>query len=191
MKKIFLTCLFLGLAAGFVYVGVKEGGNTLIGGIVLAVLFAVLGIRQLSKKPGGKDAAPAPAAKAPARPRQAPKFVNFSVAGATYQNDDGSDRQTILRHIKFQDAPYVTGDSADVEIAPFTYRGEPAFRVLINGYQIGNVPREKIADVRDAVDHGAQVSGFQVTGGGKGRDGSNLYYGCDIALRYPDGVPLQ
>lgn len=190
MKKFLSSLLFFVLAALFLYVGVTQGGNALIGGAVFAAVFVFLGIRRLAKSSGQKPAgasrpaaAPSPKPAAP-DPAQKYHFVNFSVAGVTFKNDDGSDRQTILRHIHFQDAPYVTDGSADVEIQPYDYQGSPAFRVLVNGYQIGNVPRDKIQEVQNAVDHGAEVSGFAVTGGGAVK-GEKINYGCDIALRWP------
>ncbi len=190
MKKYLSSLLFFVLAALFLYVGVTQGGNTLIGGAAFAAIFVFLGIRRLVKYSGQKPAeasrpaaAPSPKQAAP-EPAQQYNFVNFSVAGVTFKNDDGSDRQTILRHIHFQDAPYVTDGSADVEIQSYDYQGSPAFRVLVNGYQIGNVPKDKIPDVQNAVDHGAEVSGFHVTGGGS-VNGKKINYGCEIALRWP------
>ena len=183
MKKLLSGLLFFVLAALFLYVGVTQGGNTLIGGAAVAAVFVFLGIRRLVKSSGQKPAEASRPVPAP-EPTQQYNFVNFSVAGVTFKNDDGSDRQTILRHIHFQDAPYVTDGSADVEIRHFEYQGNPAFRVLVNGYQIGNVPRNKISDVQNAVDHGAEVSGFRVTGGGS-VNGEKINYGCDIALRWP------
>lgn len=108
-------------------------------------------------------------------------FVNFSVAGVTYKNEDGSDRQTILRHIKFQDPPYVPAGSSDVdvEIKKYSYKGAPAYHCIVNGYIIGSVPADKVQDVAEAVKHpDAAVTGFQITGGGR------YNYGCDIAIRY-------
>ena len=198
MKKLFPGIIFLLLAALFVAAGIREGGSILIGGAALGALFLFLAVRSFVRKaknaPAVRRDAPAPAAPAkPAQPaRQEYQFVNFKVAGVTFKNEDGSDRQTILRHIKFQDPPYITDpDNVDIEIKHFEYQGEPAFRCVVNGYTIGNVPKAQVQEVADAIEHGAVVSGFHVTGGGS-MDGEKIRYGCDIALRYPaSDRPLQ
>lgn len=191
MKKSVLFFLLSVLSAAACF-RVKESGALWIG-LAAAALFLFLAFRAFPKKVKTSQTAPARAASpaqaskpaAAQKPEQPFSYVNFSVAGVTFRNDDGTDRQTILRHIHFQDAPYVTDGSADITIQPFEYQGSPAFRILVNGYQIGFVPKNKIADVQNAVDHGAVVSGFQVTGGGS-VNGEKLNYGCDIVLRYPD-----
>ena len=191
MKKLFPGIIFILLAALFVAAGIREGGSILIGGAALGALFLFLAVRSFAKKaknaPIVHQDAPAPAVPAtPAQPaKQKYNYVNFRVAGVTFKNEDGSDRQTILRHIKFQDPPYITDpDNVDIEIKHFEYQGEPAYRCVVNGYTIGNVPKAQVQEVTDAIEHGAIVSGFNVTGGGT-KDGEKLNYGCDIALRYP------
>lgn len=197
MKKVFFAVLFFFLAGACLVAGFKQGGNALLGGAAVAALFAFLGIRQLTK---GRAAAPArPAAAPDPQPASAPApepaptqdkpaeqyhFVRFRVAGVTYKNDDRTDRQVILRHIKFRDEPYVTGDSVDIHIQSFDYQGEPAYKVLVNDYQIGFVPKDKVQEVRDAIDSGATVSAFDITGGGTS-GGEKLSYGCEIILRWP------
>ena len=76
--------------------------------------------------------------------------VSFRVAGVTFKNEDGTSRQSILRHIKFEDSPYADGiDPIDlnVTIEETEYNGEQAFAVFANGYQIGFVPKGSIDKV--------------------------------------------
>ena len=195
MKKILSAVLFFFLAGACLVAGFKQGGNALLGGAAIAVLFAFLGVRLLMKgraaAPAKPAAAPAPApapkaspAPAPAKPAEQFRFLTFRVAGVTYRNEDRTERQVILRHIKFEDSPYVTDGTVDIHITPYDYQGEPAFKVLVNDYQIGSVPRDKVQEVRDAMDHGATVSAFDIYGGGT-RNGEKLSYGCEITLRWP------
>ena len=71
-----------------------------------------------------------------------------AIAGVTFNNDDGSSRQAILKDIKAR------GGDAEVELEEFEYKGKPAVRVLIDGEQIGNIPRSRVQDVLAAMDAG-------------------------------------
>lgn len=116
------------------------------------------------------------------------KVLSFKVAGVTYQNDDGTDRQTILRHLYFKDKPYADEDgTVTAEIKETDYKGEPAYAVFMNGYQIGFVPKAKIPDVKEALDHDdVVVNGARVTGGGHTDDGEQINYGCLVSLKYTE-----
>lgn len=116
------------------------------------------------------------------------KHISFKVAGTTYNNDDGKSRQTILRHMKFQDAPYVDEDgSVTINIKETEYDGELAYQVYMNDYLIGYVPKSKIEDVHDAMQHDdVQVAGVRITGGGNMEDGEKINYGCMISLSFTE-----
>lgn len=113
--------------------------------------------------------------------------VTFRVAGTTFDNDDGSSRQEILRHLKFGDEPWAEDpEDLNVTIEEETYQGELAFAVLVNDYQIGFVPKSQIRKVENARRHIASccVSDVRITGGGRTDDGRELSYGCTITLEY-------
>ena len=113
--------------------------------------------------------------------------VTFRVAGTTFDNDDGSSRQEILRHLKFGDEPWAEDpEDLTVSIEEETYQGELAFSVLVNGYQVGFVPKSQIRKVENARRHIAScyVSDVRITGGGRTDDGRELSYGCTITLEY-------
>lgn len=194
MKKKIVGLLMLLLAAAFLAAGIKQGDKALLGGVALAALFVFLGLRKLKTiKPESqtlRTASPAPIqrAAAPQPPKPSYYFVNFSVAGTTYKNDDGTERQVILRHLKFQDLPYAADDNYDVQIQPYEYKGKPAYKCVVNGYMVGNVPAVVIPQVEEAMRHDdVAVTGFDITGGGTS-DGKKLFYGCDIALRYSSAL---
>ena len=113
--------------------------------------------------------------------------ITFRVAGVTFENDDGTSRQDILRHLKFGDAPWADDpEDLTATIDETTFEGEQAFEVLINGYQVGFVPKTSIRKVAAARDHVGTcfVSDVKVIGGGTGSDGQPISYGCEITLEY-------
>lgn len=108
-------------------------------------------------------------------------YLNFKVKGTSFETD-GVSRQAELQKIKDNLPPYRS--KPNVALKPYTYEGEPAIGCYVNGFQIGNVPREMIQQVQDALKQpGAVVSGFAVTGGGM-RSGEKLHYGARIVIRY-------
>ena len=176
MKKKLIGALLFVLAAACIAASAKEGSReALIGGAAVALILVIIGLRMFKAAPAAK---PAPVSAA----KPGYQFVSFSAAGVTFKNDDGSDRQTILRHIKFMDPPYVPEGQtdADVELRPYIWEGKPAYYCIVNGYTVGSVPAVKVQAVQEALRHpDAIISGFTVTGGGQGYN-----YGCDIAIRY-------
>ena len=169
---------------------------------VLAVAFFALvfwSVRYVTgqaKKQGMTNAAARTRRPAPAQPADVSPAVSsaadsgmitFRVAGTTFNNDDGTSRQEILRHLKFGDPPWADDpDDLEAEIEETTFRGEQAFIVLVNGYQVGFVPKVSIRKVADALDHVAtcQVTGIRIAGGGTDRDGRPVSWGCEITLEY-------
>jgi cbb3-type cytochrome oxidase subunit 3 len=112
---------------------------------------------------------------------------SFRVAGTTFPNEDGESRQAILRHLKFGDAPWAD-DPEDLlaTIEETSIDGRQAFAVLVNGYQVGFVPKSMISRVAAAREHVATcfVSSVRIVGGGTDPDGNPLNYGCEITLDF-------
>ena len=130
-----------------------------------------------------------PLADAPV-PKQlpdAPKYQHyeFHIAGVTYKSEDGTPRQEYLRRIDDGIAPFENSGSLDVSLCPYMYKpkGKPeeqAISVRVNGYDIGNVPRESVPAVMEAMHKpGAIVSAFKVIGGDKGKN-----YGAIVVVRH-------
>ena len=63
------------------------------------------------------------------------------IAGVTFENEDGTSRQKYLKEA------YANHGEGELELVPFDYNGEDAIRVLYDGTCIGNIPKNKVADV--------------------------------------------
>ena len=105
--------------------------------------------------------------------RGASKMMAVKVVGVTFANDDGTERQSILEELD-----ELPGYMVEVELEPYTYRGEPAVRVLADGRQIGNVPKELAAEISERFDSIAEIGDFEVVGG----DG--LTYGARFSITF-------
>lgn len=136
---------------------------------------------------------PAPVA-APAQTVEQPRFIDveakyhhyeFHVAGVTYKSEDGTPRQEYLRRIDNGIAPFENSASLDVSLCPFMYKPkekpeEQAISVRVNGYDIGNVPRESVPAVMEVIHKpGAVISAFKVIGGYEGKN-----YGAIVVVRH-------
>lgn len=97
----------------------------------------------------------------------------IKVAGVTFNNKDGSSRQELLR--KFDAI-----DEVAVSLLEHTYKGEPAFHVLVDGEIIGNIPKDKapfIAANRDGIGFDdIEIAIY------KGKDGIN--FGATVYIPY-------
>lgn len=68
------------------------------------------------------------------------------VAGVTFKNEDGTERQRILKDL------YVNGADGELQLKPYTYKGADAVAVLVNGDCIGNLPKYRIKEYEDIAD---------------------------------------
>ena len=66
----------------------------------------------------------------------------IKVAGVTFNNQDGTSRQDLLR--KFDAV-----DEVAVSLQEHEHKGQPAFHVLVDGEIIGNIPRDKTKFILD------------------------------------------
>ena len=114
------------------------------------------------------------------------KTISFRVAGVSFDNDDGTSRQDILRHLHFGDAPYADDpEDLDVDFVETDYHGDPAIEVHINGYQVGYVPKGKVNAMLKAIaSHADTVDSVRIIGGGRTEDGERISYGCEIEVSY-------
>ena len=132
-------------------------------------------------------AAPVPSAPAPQITEYI--FAPIKVTGVTFNNDDGSSRQLILRKLHFHDSPF--NEYADVEIKQYEYKGQPAYGVYVNNMQIGNIPADLIPFIQDNIERIESISYIDVYGGGQ-KDGKPISYGCKITLRFlKDNPPIN
>ena len=114
------------------------------------------------------------------------KELTFHVAGVTFDNEDGTNRQKILRALRFGDEPYAAPSGLnDVQIIDTFYDGELAYEVHVNDYQIGYVPKKLIPQVKAAMDTcTCTADQIEFIGGGTDEDGNRRSYGAIVTLTY-------
>lgn len=102
------------------------------------------------------------------------ELIETRVAGVTFENDDGTNRQEILKKCK-------PGDSIVLEHWPMP-EDEYAVKVLReNGEQLGHIPREDAEDVAEWLGSANSVTAKikKITGGTKDKP----TIGCIIEIR--------
>ena len=113
------------------------------------------------------------------------RMVRSKVAGVSFRNRDGSNRQRIIR--KFCRA----GKSLDVRLEPDNAYSEDAMGLWVRGrwlfivparYQVGYIKNQITSEIREDVVRGCRISVriLEVTGGGWFR---RHYYGVNIEIR--------
>lgn len=110
------------------------------------------------------------------------EYFSFRVAGVTFKNTDGKNRQTYLRKIKFRDPPF--DKKLVVSMTEGEYKGSPTLSVTVNDCQVGFVPQELVQKLLDSWDRIDKITAFQVIGGGNDDDGYALNYGAEVYLRF-------
>lgn len=106
------------------------------------------------------------------------EYKTCRVAGTSFKNDDGSNRQEILKKIRYKGAPYRT--DPDIRLEKVQYDGEDAVAVYANENQIGWIAKSDLSGVLPRFDRYNDVDQFSMHGGGSG--GKN--YGMDIRIRF-------
>lgn len=117
------------------------------------------------------------------KPKQKYEFITYRIAGVTFNNEDGSNRQNILRHIKFRDPPF-DSETFNIIFDEYEYDGEPAIRVIIQGVTIGNLPKEDVGTFLTKKNAFNAVTDLTIVGGGLDDSGMRLSYGARIIVRY-------
>ena len=194
MKIFGCTACVMGAAYLFIrniFHGNETPSAVIIGLLVLALWLFISAARPPKRQRPAQQQQPAQPSPAPARtsaPADPFPSVTFKVAGVTFDNDDGSSRQDILRHIKFRDDPYATPDEDIlVDFVESDYNGELALEVTLNGYQVGFVPRPMIRKVKAAMDsHAWTVDSLSIYGGSTDDTGEKHSYGCEISLSWAE-----
>src|SRR5699024_3602028 len=100
-------------------------------------------------------------------------YVSCKVAGVSFKNGRRY-RQTILRQIKFEDAPYDIG--VDVSLKLTEYEGKPAIEVWTNEEQIGYVPKSELPFFVNNWNRYVDVEDIDIVGGGETDDDEKLSY---------------
>jgi len=76
------------------------------------------------------------------------------VAGVTFD-----DRQKYLKKLK---ADKKSGKAINVKMEEYDFKGEPAIRILANGYDVGNLHREDVAFVKSNQERILGINDFTI-----------------------------
>ena len=100
--------------------------------------------------------------------------INFNVAGVTFNNDDGTSRQELLRAL-YEKKGY---SKRDILLQKYEYDGKDAVHVIARGNIIGNVPKECVKTIIEHLDT-IRIYHFRVKMNSKG-----IYYSIiDLFLK--------
>lgn len=111
------------------------------------------------------------------------------VSGVTFDNEDGTSRQKILKDLK------VSGGDAYLNLEEYEYKGSPAIRITVNDMCIGNVPKSRVAEVSSIMDRleNGRVDIEKFTPEDEDDDGhrrgSSTIYRADLVLVYSKTTP--
>lgn len=76
-----------------------------------------------------------------------PEVYEYKVVGVTFANDDGTNRQELLRKIKSREEPFKGFVNYSLQV--YSYEGKTAVAVLGNGIMIGNIPKENAENIAE------------------------------------------
>lgn len=106
------------------------------------------------------------------------KSFAFPVVGVTFKNDDGSDRQKLLRKLYFQDPPF--DGSNVVSLEKYVWKNSPAYCVKVNDSIVGNIEADYVWYFEKNSDRPCDIE-ISVYGGTAGKN-----YGAEIKGIYKD-----
>jgi len=108
------------------------------------------------------------------------KKLFFSVAGVTFNNDDGSSRQsTLKRKIKESEMSVV-----NVTLVTCEVEGSSAVAVKLDGEQVGFVPKAYLDEVLSVVNGDKKIKSLSETIEKFNDDEGKTVYRCDIYMCY-------
>lgn len=157
-----IILVVLGAAVAIVGVLYNDGSGTLGPLIGAALIAAGISYGRLGKKPKPVSFEHAAACREDLPPRPEPVRHDehtskvFSVAGVTFANEDGSSRQQLLRELIGHT------DGARCALAEYSYNGEPAYKVMVDGKTIGNIHRNDLPYLTGHKDELTGVAGLEV-----------------------------
>jgi hypothetical protein len=162
------------LVSAFTVIGKPDSAAGLIGCFVVAAVFGFLGYRNFTKYKAFAARQAATASESAARDAErqarldARGFIETSVAGVTFKNDDKTSRQQLIK--SFMQADEI-GETLSISLIPYEYDGAPAISVEINDKCIGNIKKDdvsRIMAVKDRIESiGARFDTLKSEGGGK------------------------
>lgn len=103
----------------------------------------------------------------------------FKVAGVTFANNDGTERQDILEELDLGLIP------PEFTLETTTYKDEDAIIVYVSGYQVGFIPRVDVPWLMKHFDEAEAVVDYEVVGG----DGYS--YGLRLTIQFYKPEPSK
>ncbi len=114
------------------------------------------------------DTTPLPSAE-PVKPVETYEFYRVKTVGVTFNNDDGTSRQDLIRKMYYHEPPFENKE-AELALERYEYRGKPAYKVLVNDCQIGNLSKADAEYVDANMDRFVTLCGADIVGGDKPKD---------------------
>ena len=105
----------------------------------------------------------------PIKPVETYEFYRVKTVGVTFNNDDGTSRQELIRKLYYHEPPF-TNKEIELALEEYEYRGEPAFKVLVDGYQLGNLSRADAKSMEENKDRCVTLCGAEIVGGDTPKD---------------------
>lgn len=103
----------------------------------------------------GKPKQPMPQPQANMKPETGKSHTKVcKVAGVTFD-----DRQKYLKKLK---ADKKSGKAINVKMEEYDFKGEPAIRIIANGYDVGNLHREDVAFVKSNQERILGINDFTI-----------------------------
>ena len=179
----------------------KHDYTTVIVGVLFGLLLVLIGVRRTKKIPASKEVIKsepaAPRKKTQPKTRE-DQTIQFKVAGVTFKNDDGTDRQKIIKSLAAESRDILdkkdlydgmsnkdiidiyagdyhsyiyelTDECFHVELKEYDYKGSPAFYVVSQNGIIGNVPADMVNTVKDLLEKSTKQHILGFFTGGKAK----------------------
>lgn len=112
-------------------------------------------------------------------PDNCDKGFLFPIVGVTFCNEDGEERQQILRKIYFKDTPFDVAQNVTLE--RYLWKEKPAYYVKVNNIVVGNIGADFVWYFEKNSNRPYRIDYIKVYGG---EDNKN--YGAEIHGTYLD-----
>ncbi len=108
----------------------------------------------------------------------------FRIVGTTYKNEDGTERQYLLRKLKYREDMFECG-LPTLHLKKYYYNGSPAIGVYADSYQLGNLSAKDAAEIFQKIPDECPFI-IDIYGGGTSHDtGEKKNFGAEITLIIP------
>lgn len=103
-------------------------------------------------------------------------IFHFNIAGVSFKTAKGNRRQTMLRKMENNEKPFE--EKCIFSFEKYFFNDEPAYAVIVNGVDIGNVPKDHVYIFEKYPN--INVLAYEVVGGYTTDYGKKLSYGLHL-----------